>query len=254
MIAIVGSGNVATHLYKALKDRTEVCLVNPHSLEGLPSKADIILISVKDKAIGEVVNNLPGSNAIIAHTAGSVPMEILKGKSEHYGVFYPLQTFSKDIELNYSEIPVFIEGSTPETIKNLKETASLFSEKVLEADSQARKQLHLASVFACNFSNALAGIAQGILNESDLDFSVLIPLMKQTVDKLEKLSPKDAQTGPAVRGDIQIMENHLKMLQNQPLLQEIYSLLSSYIRKNHSIDSVSNSPNDHPENYPKQHM
>lgn len=239
MVAIIGRGNVASHLFSALKDKTEVCLVNPHTFENYPQDPDIVLICVSDNAIEEVVNKLPISNSIVAHTAGSIPMDILKGKTSDYGVFYPLQTFSKDAILDYSEIPVFIEGSSPETVKKLKELASLFSKEIKEADSQTRKSLHLASVFACNFTNALAGIAEGLLKKSGIEFSVLFPLIKQTVNKLELMSPKEAQTGPAKRGDTKVMMSHMEMLSESPDLGEIYSLLSSLIARQSSESNKS---------------
>lgn len=233
MIAIIGRGNVASHLFTAIKEKMPVCLVNPHTLEDLPANPEIILISVTDSAINEVVEKLPDTSAIIAHTAGSVKMEAVKGKSPHYGVFYPLQTFTKNVKLDYSQIPVFIEASSPIASAKLKDLARCFSTHVHEADSETRKKLHLASVFACNFTNALADIADSLLKENGLDFSTLSPLLQQTVEKLQNLPPHEAQTGPAVRGDFKIINNHLSMLDNHPELQQIYSMLSDYILKKH---------------------
>ena len=229
MIAIVGSGNVATNLYKALSPHKEVTLVNPHTLANLPQKAEIIILCVSDNAISEVANNIGHTEALIAHTSGSVSIQSLENVSEKIGVLYPLQTFTKEDSLNYKEIPVFIEGNSDDTVKDLKKLASVFSEDIREADSETRRQLHLASVFACNFVNALAGISKNILKESNIDFSVLLPLMKQTINKLQYLSPEKAQTGPAVRGDKNVMETHVKMLEDQPELKNIYTILSDYI-------------------------
>lgn len=230
MIAIVGRGNVATHLFEALSNKTEVCMVNPRTLDSLPLDADIILISVSDNAISEIAKKIPQSDAIIAHTSGSIPLEALDTSHNRTGVFYPLQTFTKGVSLDYREIPFFIEGSSPEVIKKLKNLGSLISNNVNMADSEQRKKLHLASVFACNFTNALAGISKQILEEAGIDFSTLIPLMKQTVNKLENLTPEKAQTGPAVRGDSIVIDTHLKMLENQPEFQKIYSLLTQFIK------------------------
>ena len=229
MIAIVGNGNVANHLYKAFKDKTEVVKVNSRTLEEFPENPDIVLISVSDNAIEEVCEKIPDTGAIIAHTSGSIPLTILKGNKT--GVFYPLQTFSKGVDLNYKEIPVFIEGSSPDVVAKLKETASIFSEIIEEADSESRKKLHLASVFACNFTNALAGISEKILNKSGIGFHVILPLMKQTINKLEKVSAKEAQTGPAVRGDSKVISQHLQMLETQPLFHDIYKQLTLLIQK-----------------------
>lgn len=232
MIAIIGNGNVGSHLYLALKGKTQVKLINPHTLEGLPENPEVIIICVTDDTIREVAKKLPPSTAIIAHTSGSVPLSALDFLDNPTGVFYPLQTFTKGVKLDYSEIPVFIEGSNENTANELKKIASLFSLDVREADSEARRQLHLASVFACNFTNALAGIAKDLLHESGTDFSALFPLMKQTVNKLAFKSPKEAQTGPAARGDFKVIEKHLEMLNRRPDLQEIYSSLSKIISNN----------------------
>lgn len=229
MIAIVGKGNVGQHLYKALKDKTEVTLVNSRALEDIPNEVDTILLCVSDDAIEEVASKLPDSDALIVHVSGSKPMDILKSKGNRYGVFYPLQTFTEKIELNYKEIPVFVEGSSPEVVNKLKSVASLFSDLVMEKDSEARKRLHLASVFACNFTNALAGVANDLLKDEDIDFSILLPLLMQTINKLGILTPEEGQTGPAVRGDKTVMNSHIEMLKDKPELQDLYIKLSSLI-------------------------
>lgn len=236
MVAMIGSGNVAYHLSRALNGKTEVRMVNPRTLEGLPGKPDIILIAVTDTAIREVAEKLKGTEALVAHTSGSIGLEALNGISSHIGVFYPLQTFTKGIDPDYSEIPILIEGSDPETSEKLKSLAHLFTARIEDADSEKRRKLHLAAVFACNFTNALAGISRDILAESGIDFSLLLPLMKQTVKKLEILTPKEAQTGPAVRGDRQVIESHLAMLESKPEAKEIYAKIS------HLISSKSSKP------------
>ena len=229
MIAVIGGGNVATHLFNALKDKTDVCMVNPRTLEGLPENPEVIIISVSDKAISEVARRLPHSDAIVVHTAGSVPMQIFEGITDRFGVLYPLQTFTKNLDLNYKEIPVFVEGCNREVTEKVSDVAALFSENVNLADSKQRERLHLASVFACNFTNALAGMAQDILTDSPFSLKDLLPLMQQTIDKLNILSPTLAQTGPAVRHDLPVMEKQLESLRDFPELQQIYSLISSYI-------------------------
>lgn len=233
-VAIIGSGNVAFHLNRALSFKAAVSLINPHTLEGLSEKKfDIIVISVSDDAIEEVFKKIPKTNTLIVHTSGSVNMDILNGNSIDYGVFYPLQTFSRKQDLNYKEIPLFLEASNKEALGILKEFASLFSPKIRIANSQVRKSLHIASVFACNFSNALAGIATEILSKSGIDFKDLLPLMHQMVDKLDNLTPQEAQTGPAVREDMSIIKSHLEYLkQNHPEFYEIYKLISYQIQRN----------------------
>lgn len=229
MVAIVGTGNVASHLYKAFKGQIEVVMINPHTLKDLPKNAEIIIISVKDDTIKEVSSKIPKNNGIVVHTAGSVSLSEIHPKHSKRGVFYPLQTFSKETELNYEEIPVFIEGEVPDTIDNLKQLASLFSKNVREIDSDKRALLHLASVFACNFTNALAGVADNLLKIEGMDLSVLMPLMKQTIKKLETMSPEEAQTGPAVRKDVRVLTKQMNMLQQMPLYQKIYSDITDLI-------------------------
>lgn len=230
MISIIGNGNVATHLYNALKDKTEISIINSRSFETLPQNTDVILICVSDNAISEIVSKLPPSDAIIVHTSGSIPMDILKKYGLEYGVFYPLQTFTKGIDLEYSDIPVFIEGSSERVVEKLKEIASLFSNDIHNADSEKRRKLHLASVFACNFTNALARISQSLIEKSGIDFSVLRPLMKQTIKKLDVISPEKAQTGPAVRGDSIVIDKHLEMLSDHPDLKTLYQQMTKIIQ------------------------
>lgn len=237
-IAIIGSGNVATHLAKAFENKADVTLVNPHTPEEIPHRCDIAIICVKDSMIQQVAQKLSGRASILAHTSGSIPMDALAGCAEMTGVFYPLQTFTKDVDLDYSEIPVFIEGDTPEAVETLSALAASVFGSVAEADSEARKRLHLASVFACNFTNALLGISSDILAGSGLDFSVMLPLIRQTIGKLSSLSPAEAQTGPAVREDWNVMQKHLQMLSPTPDIQSAYRILSSLIisrKKNHKL-------------------
>ena len=231
MLSIIGRGNVASHLYSALKDSIETEIINPRTLENLPENPEIILIAVSDDAIAEIVDRLPVGNYVLAHTSGSVPMSVLTGKTPNIGVFYPLQTFTKDLDLDYKIIPVFLEGATPEALSALENLARLFSEDVRMADSEARRHLHLSSVFACNFNNALAGIAYEIVREAGIDFNALIPLLTQTVNKLKHITPREAQTGPAVRNDRKVIEAHLKMLEPQPEYHEIYNNITHLIQK-----------------------
>lgn len=236
-MAIIGSGNVATHLCTALNGKVELHQVNPRSLEGMPGYADIVVISVKDTVIEKVAKKIPGNFNIVCHTSGSVPMSVLTGCGKEHGVFYPLQTFTKGVSLDYSEIPFFIEGSSPATVTALTELAKKISDNMREADSASRKALHLASVFACNFSNCLVGIADDLLRENGMDYRVLLPLLKQTVTKLDRLSPSEAQTGPAARLDFPVINSHVEMLRNKGLdnLAEIYEDLSAeIIKKTHN--------------------
>lgn len=232
--AIIGRGNVANHLDKAFVGKCGVVMVNPHTLGELPCDADVILISVKDDAIAEVARHLEsmlpeGSNAIVAHTSGSKSMDVLGFMRHPVGVFYPLQTFSKDVPLDYAEIPFFIEGSNPDVATALKELAGLVSGHVHEADSSVRRTLHIASVLACNFTNHLWALADDVLRRNGLDFSMLHPLVKETCRKAMENNPGDVQTGPARRGDSGIVSAHLEALADMPGIHDIYEILSNSI-------------------------
>ncbi len=231
-LTIIGSGNVAAHLTKAFENVMPTICVPPRSLENLPPFSEMTVIAVKDDAIEEVAQKLKGHAGILAHTSGSVPMSVLEGLAAGHGVFYPLQTFTKDVELDYSEIPFFIEADSKETQQKLVELAKKISGNVNLADSDQRKQLHLASVFSCNFTNCLMGISNDILMKSGIDFRVMLPLLRQTISKLTKLTPQQAQTGPAARKDFNVMDRHIGMLSDNPEFQQIYRLMSDVIIKN----------------------
>lgn len=229
-IEIIGRGNVATHLRNALENYS-VNLINPHTLENLDRDSDLILIAVTDDAIKEVSNKIGNTNAIVAHTSGTTPIDILERVGSPYGVFYPLQTFSKDIKLNYRKIPFFIEGADNDTEVALKSLAAHISDSVYAVDSNKRKVLHVASVFACNFVNHLWGAANKILADNHIPFTALTPLIEETIRKATASGePYSVQTGPAVRGDKATMSQHLDMLRNYPELRELYSILSESIQ------------------------
>ena len=230
-IAIIGRGNVATHLIKALQPHYPVVPVNPRTLEDFPADADLALISVSDSAIISVAERLNGFKGIVAHTSGSTPMTVLAESVDDYGVFYPLQTFSKDVALDYAELPFFIEGGSERVSEVLRSVASSVSEKVYDDDSDKRRTLHIASVFACNYVNHMLAIADELLKEKSLDISVLRPLIAETIRKVDKVSPRQAQTGPAVRRDQVIIDSHLAMLADNPRLAEIYRLLALSIQE-----------------------
>ena len=158
-------------------------------------------------------------------------MEILKKYSTNHGVFYPLQTFSKNKSLLFEGIPLLVEGSSPGVEKSLLELGEKISGNVHLVHSQGRRTLHLAAVFACNFSNYLYSVASDLLKEQGLSFDLLKPLIRETAMKLESQSPAEAQTGPAARGDMNIIARHLEMLSGKPQLEEIYKILSQEIGK-----------------------
>lgn len=231
-INLIGSGNVATHLERAFKDKAEIFVVNPHTFEGFNTNADFSIIAVSDNAIREVAAKIPDSESIIAHTSGSTPADILSFKGNKYGVFYPLQTFSKARDLNYKEIPFFIEACDDDTESRLLKLASLVSDNVSIADSEKRKALHVASVFACNFANHLWNIADQILKNNGLHFNMIQPLLKETLNKTKDLTPAQAQTGPAIRKDTNTMASHLDFLSDNIEWSELYRMISSCIISN----------------------
>lgn len=199
------------------------------SLDTLAPDIDFYLISVRDDVVADVVRATESiKHGLWAHTSGSVPADILSGK-EFYGVFYPLQTFTKGKSLNLREVPFFIEGNDKKSLDRLMKLAAFVSDKVYEADSDRRKKLHVAAVFACNFANLMWIEADGLLKDEGLAIDVFYPLLRETLSKLNKMSPLDAQTGPARRGDVGVIKKHLSMLDGDKA--EIYKLLSDNILK-----------------------
>ena len=228
-IVIIGSGNVAYHLAKAFTQnnievsqifgRNEVELNKiseelniPYSTKEL-ADADLYLISVSDSAVEQVSDLIKNEKALVAHTSGSLPIETLKGNYRKAS-FYPLQTFSKTKNLDYSKIPFFIEAENQIDEKSLFELASLISDHVETSDYEKRKYIHLTAVFACNFVNHLFARAKEISDSQDLDFNYFIPLIDETVEKIHHLEPKLAQTGPAVRGDERVLKLHEELITN----------------------------------------
>ena len=234
-ITIIGQGNVATHLSEVLAiSGFDIYNVNSRTLANLRSDSDLYIISVSDDAIKDVLLKMPKLPGIVAHTSGSVSIEVLSGSADRFGVFYPLQTFTKNIKLKYDEIPFFIEGSNESVTEMLKTVALSISPKVYDADSQRRKCIHVASVFACNYVNHLWTIADEILKQQGLSIEVLFPLIDATVDKMHHLSPEKSQTGPAVRGDISIINSHLNYLEKSDDIKKIYEILANSILRKYN--------------------
>lgn len=236
-VTIIGQGNVATHLCVALAGTVdELINVSSRELEDVPADSDIYLIAVSDNAIGEVVDAMPDVAGIVAHTAGSVGMDVVSRRFKRAGVFYPLQTFTKNSFLDYSKIPVFVEGTDAGVEGELLGLASMFTTHLMKADSRRRERLHIASVFACNFTNYMWGIADSLLREDGMTLEVLMPLIEATVDKLKYLTPQEAQTGPASRGDTVVVNRHADRLADSKY-SDIYNLLSKAIlERNNECD------------------
>lgn len=231
-VNIIGRGNVGSHLIEAFSSgdgAPTVIPVNPRSLEELDPDADFTLIAVADSALKEVLSKIPRLTGIIAHTAGSIPIDIFSDRPERHGIMYPLQTFTKGIPLSYSEIPFFIEASDSDTGERLSELARMVSDNVSYADSEHRRALHVASVFSCNFVNHMFTLSDDFLRQRNLEFSALLPLIKETVRKAGTMSPEKAQTGPASRGDRNVIDSHLRLLEDNPKMKQIYSLISESI-------------------------
>jgi predicted short-subunit dehydrogenase-like oxidoreductase (DUF2520 family) len=200
-------------------------------LEELPLDADVYIIAVKDSALQDVIRQLTNllktknDAPLIVHTAGSMPLSVFEGYAENGGVFYPMQTFSMEREVDFREIPLFIEGKD----KRIRELAESISEHVYELSSDDRKYLHLAAVFACNFTNHCYTLAAEVLEKKGLPFDVMLPLVDETARKVHELHPHEAQTGPAVRGDENVMNAQAALLDGRN--KEIYELLSKSIQE-----------------------
>ncbi len=262
-IVMIGAGNVATHLAFALQQkgfsinqvysRSETSakllaqkLESPYTVEirSLEQSADIYIIAVSDDAIGTVAEKLKFDNQVIVHTSGSVPMDVLKAGSKRTGVVYPLQTFSKSREIDFQNIPVCIEASSDELLAKLEKFISTISNDVRHVNSEQRRVLHLAAVFACNFPNFMYAIAEDIISDAGLNLDILRPLIKETADKVMSRSPLEAQTGPARRNDEASLHKHLDLLRRYPEYKDLYEMISQAIRKKYnSFDKLRKRPN-----------
>ncbi|MDQ0640592.1 putative short-subunit dehydrogenase-like oxidoreductase (DUF2520 family) [Pedobacter sp. W3I1] len=248
-IVLLGSGNVATHLAKALKVKGEdvVQVYSPNlnhanllahliaaeainDLNEVKQDADLYIISVKDDAIETVAQSLKQVTGLVVHTSGTTDISVLSAQVKKAGVFYPLQTFSKSKEVSFENIPLCIEANGESELTILNKLAAKISRQVYQLDGGKRKVLHLAAVFACNFPNHLYALANKILNQNGLDFEIIRPLIAETADKVMSNLPENVQTGPAVRADESTLNKHLSMLTDMPELQNIYLTLSDSIK------------------------
>lgn len=245
---ILGSGNVAFHLGKVLAQKGihVDAVYSPNTVHAaalaaqlhtnaindctnLPLSSDLYIIAVKDTAIEEVSNQLPEVKGLVVHTSGNTSMEVLS-KHKHCGVFYPLQTISKHSEVNFAHVPMLLETREQEDMERLKQLADTIGAQSYEVNSDKRKIVHVAAVFANNFSNHLYGIAQQILTANNLSFDMLKPLIQETANNIQTHNPQEVQTGPAVRGDQTTIDKHLKLLEGMPEYAQLYKLLSQNIK------------------------
>ncbi|MDO9254975.1 MAG: DUF2520 domain-containing protein [Bacteroidales bacterium] len=249
-IALAGSGNIAWHLANALKLQgyqitgiwsrnfsnaralAESCgSVACEEISDLGKSADLIIIAVADKAIEDVANAIRGFDGIVVHTAGSVSIDALKDFFKNCGVLYPLQTFSKGTPVNMREIPFFLESSSENVSQTIKQVALSLSDKVYQADSHQRILLHVAAVFAANYSNLMYTIGNEVIKSSGLPQEVLYPLILETARKAISGDPMKMQTGPARRNDTTTIEKHIEILASLPEYAELYRLLANLISK-----------------------
>lgn len=250
-VSFIGSGNLAWHLATAL-DNTEfnvhevfspnakhaAALVERlyqadvmESLDFSESTSRIFVIAVADDAIEDVARGLRlPPNAILVHTSGSQPLSALAASSTSYtGVFYPLQTFTKGKKIDFADVPVFVESESSETEKILVSMAKAISKKVVKISSDDRRALHVAAVFASNFTNHMLTLSKEIMDGYKLKFDLLKPLIAETLNKSLEIGPENSQTGPAKRGDLETLDKHVEFLQADAQLAEIYKIVSQNI-------------------------
>lgn len=251
-IVFIGAGNLATNLAKALREKgndiVQVFSRTRESAEALARKvdavaltdidevtaeADLFVISVKDSVLADVVARVCNGKrrGIFVHTAGSISVDIFKGLADRYGVFYPMQSFSKQKKVDFSDIPFFIEANNKADRGKLMALAATLSGRVYELSSEARKHLHLAAVFACNFANHCYELSAEVLGKYNIPFDVMLPLIDETARKVHSVSPREAQTGPAVRYDENVIGMQRQLLADMPRIQRIYDDMSDSIHK-----------------------
>ncbi|AXG74689.1 DUF2520 domain-containing protein [Flavobacterium arcticum] len=246
-VVVIGSGNVAQHLITVFGKSSTIHLVQVYArnvdvLAHLVPKekitddfntleeADIYIISITDGSIPEVSALLPFSGKLVVHTSGSVALEQINNKNRR-GVFYPLQTFSKNKAIDFKQVPLCLESEKEADYTILETLAQSISNSVYNINSQQRKSLHVAAVFVSNFANYMYSIGYDICEQNNVPFDILKPLIQETAEKVQTLSPKQAQTGPARRNDITTMEKHLAFLTDEKI-KTIYTLLSQSIQNN----------------------
>lgn len=244
-VVIIGSGNVAQHILKVMQTAVNVNLVQAFArkkeslLHLLPEniitsnykdikEADVYIISVSDNAIAEVAANLPFQNRLVVHTSGTSELSILDSKNRN-GVFYPLQTFSKLKEIDFTSIPLCLEAENETDLLLLEQLANTITQKSYRISSEQRKSLHVAAVFVCNFVNQMYTIGNQICEENKVSFEILHPLIQETAQKILTLSPIEAQTGPALRNDTNTIQKHIAFLEDANY-KEIYKTLTQSIQ------------------------
>ncbi|MCA0131857.1 Rossmann-like and DUF2520 domain-containing protein [Winogradskyella alexanderae] len=247
-VTLLGAGNLAMHLYKAFSE-SDAIIVNQwynRSLDKISSyknevktidrldklnKADIYILAISDDSIDEISSALPFDNRLVVHTSGSVSIHHLD-KKHIRGVFYPLQTFTKDADVNFKEVPICIEALDKNSYTTLKTLGDAMGCTTYKISTEQRQTLHLSAVYVNNFVNQLYRIAHEISDAKSINFDILKPLILETARKVQTMSPYMAQTGPAKRNDKKTIKRHLKLIENQEH-KAIYELLTKSIKKTH---------------------
>lgn len=247
-VAIIGSGNVAYAYSKALKDnginpkyvlvRNRETIAEVERLFGVKtiieyeklSDCDLIIIAVKDDAIKEVASRLHNYKGVLVHTSGTQSSSVLN-VVENYGIIYPLQTISKDYDIDFKSVPLLINASTPEVKDKLMSMAQIMSDIVIECTDEDRCYIHMNAVYVSNFVNVMLQIGEKLLKKKSLDISILEPLVKETIKKSFVMGAENALTGPARRHDMNTIQNHLNLLNDDVEEKKIYELLTDYILK-----------------------
>ena len=251
-IVLIGAGNVGFHLGSALVkagliidqvfSRTEssakalalLCNCSYTSdTNSIIADADVYLVAVRDEVVQDLLKSFTFNPALIAHTSGSLGLDVFPPDMTQTGVFYPLQTFTKNTIVDFSSITICIEGNTSESQTEISLLAKKLSDQIFVTTTDQRKTIHLSAVFANNFTNHLFSISSELLAKENLPYTILHPLILETARKAVEFKPTEIQTGPAKRGDSQIMDAHLQMLGEQSKLAELYRLLSKSILKKH---------------------
>jgi predicted short-subunit dehydrogenase-like oxidoreductase (DUF2520 family) len=249
-VSFIGAGNVASHLATGLfkkgmnihqvwsrNSKNSVALASQvnaevcEDLSQIKTNTDLFIISVKDDAMEHVLKQLPASIPAIVHTSGSLPIQLLEGLSQNTGVLYPLQSFNKDEVLDWNTIPICIEASNTDFSNRLSELAQLLSAHVEYVESAQRVQLHIAAVFANNFTNYLFSMAYELVAQQNIPFSLLTPLIRQTAERLGNSDPFLLQTGPARRNDTELIKKHIALLSSNPEAAELYDFITQKIIK-----------------------
>ena len=247
-IVLLGSGNVANHLAEMfiindinisqifnINKRSGITLAKKYNLDftnefkEIRKDADLYIIAVKDNYISDVIKNLNINNGTVVHTSGTTDINVFNNKFKNYGILYPLQTFTKDTKLDYNELPFFIESNNVVSLETISYIANKISKSVTKVNSKQRKILHIAAIFACNFTNYLYTISDELLSNNNLDFNLLKPLIKETTRKALIEKPANNQTGPAKRKDLKVINEHLSVLENNKEMKQIYGLISEFI-------------------------